>query len=202
MEKYPENLNCKTIDFTNLAENVFVSNLDNLFDIAHAEALTKMSIEEDRQFLIMQRQTGRPGSMCGVDKKLLMREKRSEFRKEKEQARKRKYDEIMQKTTYSEYDCSDEDFGEPSTNISHIDDNDDDSERYEQVEAENEELQNVEDDNKRIPNENLVVVSRGTKQFITPRLVAALDNAKVSDGMAVHILIAAAEALGHCVDKL
>ena len=41
---------------------------------------------------------------------------------------------------------------------------------------------------------------RGRKTFITPRLVAALDNAKVSDGMAVHILIAAAEALGHRVE--
>lgn len=45
-------------------------------------------------------------------------------------------------------------------------------------------------------------VKRGRKQFATPRLVAALDNAKVSDGMAIHILIAAAEALGHDVDQL
>ena len=40
----------------------------------------------------------------------------------------------------------------------------------------------------------------GRKNFITPRLVEALDYAKVSDGMAVHILIAAAEALGHRVE--
>lgn len=43
---------------------------------------------------------------------------------------------------------------------------------------------------------------RGRKSFITARLVAALDNAKVSSGMAVHILIAAAEALGHRVEEL
>uniref|UniRef100_A0A0K8U9M0 Uncharacterized protein n=1 Tax=Bactrocera latifrons TaxID=174628 RepID=A0A0K8U9M0_BACLA len=43
---------------------------------------------------------------------------------------------------------------------------------------------------------------RGTKSIITPRLLAALDNAKVSDGMAVHILVAATEALGHCVEEL
>lgn len=42
---------------------------------------------------------------------------------------------------------------------------------------------------------------RGRKQFLTARLVAALDNAKVSDGMAVHILIAAIEALGHRVEE-
>lgn len=43
---------------------------------------------------------------------------------------------------------------------------------------------------------------RGRKSFMTARLAAALDNAKVSDGMAVHILIAAAEALGHRVEDL
>lgn len=37
---------------------------------------------------------------------------------------------------------------------------------------------------------------RGRKNWITPRLTAALDAAKVSDGKAVHILTAAAEALG------
>lgn len=47
-----------------------------------------------------------------------------------------------------------------------------------------------------------VVVKRGRKQFITSRLASALDNAKVSSGMAVHILIAAAEALGHRVEEL
>lgn len=36
---------------------------------------------------------------------------------------------------------------------------------------------------------------------MTARLVAALDNAKVSDGMAVHILIATIEALGHRVEE-
>lgn len=45
------------------------------------------------------------------------------------------------------------------------------------------------------------IAKRGRKQFITARLVAALDNAKVSDGMAVHILIAAVEALGHRVEE-
>lgn len=43
---------------------------------------------------------------------------------------------------------------------------------------------------------------RGRRHFLTSRLLSALDNAKVSDGMAVHILIAAAEALGHRVEEL
>lgn len=49
---------------------------------------------------------------------------------------------------------------------------------------------------------NSSTAKRGRKRFVTPRLAAALDNAKVSDGMEIHILIAAAEALGHKVNEL
>lgn len=45
------------------------------------------------------------------------------------------------------------------------------------------------------------VPKRGRKNFVTARLVAALDNAKLSDGMAVHILVAAIEALGLRVEE-
>lgn len=43
---------------------------------------------------------------------------------------------------------------------------------------------------------------RGRTQWITPRLSAALDDAKVSSGKAVHILIATAEALKVDVSEL
>lgn len=49
---------------------------------------------------------------------------------------------------------------------------------------------------------NVSEKTRGKINFITPRLVSALDNAKISDGMAIHILTAAAEALGHNVNDL
>lgn len=51
-------------------------------------------------------------------------------------------------------------------------------------------------------NKWVVIKKTDPCNFITARLVAALDNAKVSDGMAVHILVAAAEALGHRVEDL
>lgn len=44
--------------------------------------------------------------------------------------------------------------------------------------------------------------TRGTKHFITPCLLSALDNAKVSDTKAIHIIIATAEALGHNLGEL
>lgn len=75
------------------AAQEFVDGLDDLFDIAAAKALEQINIEEDRQFLILQRQKGRPGCMAGADMNLYAREKRSTERKEKEESRKRKHEE-------------------------------------------------------------------------------------------------------------
>lgn len=71
----------------------FLSSLDDLFDIATANALETIKIEEDKTFLTMQRQIGRPGCMAGVDMKLYEKEKRSHERREREQAYKRKQEE-------------------------------------------------------------------------------------------------------------
>ncbi|GBO29411.1 hypothetical protein AVEN_209061-1 [Araneus ventricosus] len=62
----------------------FESNLDNLFDIAHADALQLMKIEEDRMFLQRQREPGRPSHLGGVDKKLTDKEERARLRAVKE----------------------------------------------------------------------------------------------------------------------
>ncbi|CAI6354394.1 unnamed protein product [Macrosiphum euphorbiae] len=68
--------------------------LDDLFDIAQADALEVIKIKEDRDFLISQRQKGRPGSMLGIDLKIINKEKRAEERlKIIEERRKRTYEE-------------------------------------------------------------------------------------------------------------
>lgn len=77
-------------------ETEFLSSLDNLFDNAHSDALKIIRFDEDRQFLLNQRQKGLPGCMTGVGMKLYFRDKRSSMRKEKEQARKIKYDKMVQ----------------------------------------------------------------------------------------------------------
>ncbi len=57
-------------------ESTFVSKLEDLFDIAHANVLTMASVlHEDKEFLIAQRKRGRCGSMAGVDEKLLIKNK-------------------------------------------------------------------------------------------------------------------------------
>lgn len=41
----------------------FELKIDNLFDIAHQDALTMIKSEEDKEFLLKQRQDGCPGSI-------------------------------------------------------------------------------------------------------------------------------------------
>jgi len=49
----------------------FISKLDYLFDVANANAFDLMSIEDDRAFLISQRQKGRTGSLLDIDQKTI-----------------------------------------------------------------------------------------------------------------------------------
>lgn len=63
--------------------------MDDLFDIAHADALGQMKNEEDKNFLMLQRQKGRPGCMVGVDQKLKHKEERTLKQTAMEVARKK-----------------------------------------------------------------------------------------------------------------
>lgn len=76
-------------------ERQFEEGLNDLFDIAHANALNIITIKEDKEFLLMQRRKGRPGCMLGIDRKLLNAELKKAAREEKEMQRKMKqYSEI------------------------------------------------------------------------------------------------------------
>ena len=68
-------------------ENNFKIDFDNLFDIAHADALERIKIEEDKSFLMKQIEPGRPGCLGGVDKKLAEKEERPRQRRLKEDER-------------------------------------------------------------------------------------------------------------------
>lgn len=211
----------KRSDAQKKAAASFVENLDDLFDIATADAVQTMKIEEDKEFLKMQRLKGRPGCMIGVDMSLFGKEKRADERRAKEQERKRKHEEELARQTgnssffftcfqykitcscnstahvnvmeWSELIDSDEnDMNEPDFDANETFDYGTDLESMPFLGNDSFET------NDRSTGS---VAKRGRKQFITARLAAALDNAKVSDGMAVHILIAAIEALGHRVEE-
>lgn len=47
----------------------FSNSMNDLFDISHQNSLIIMTVEEDKQFLIKQREKGRTGCMIGIDKK-------------------------------------------------------------------------------------------------------------------------------------
>jgi len=72
----------------------FIDKLDDLFDISHANVLNMIQNEEDKKFLLLQRQKGRPGCMLGTDYKLAVKEKKIIQKLEKlEQQKKREHSE-------------------------------------------------------------------------------------------------------------
>lgn len=72
----------KASEFHKNKVKAWIEKLDQLFDVAHSNALQMMSIEEDRAFLISQRHPGRPGFMYGIDYEAVRRERQIEERKQ------------------------------------------------------------------------------------------------------------------------
>ena len=67
----------RTTEKQKTAEKFFVGMLNDLFDIAHADAMSLIKIDEDRQFLEAQHEKGRRGSMGSIDTKLAKKEERN-----------------------------------------------------------------------------------------------------------------------------
>lgn len=84
-------------------ENEFVRQLDMLFDIAHANALEQCKFEEDKLFLIAQRQSQRTGCIGPADETTFRKEKRRQERIEREDERKKRC--IEQSSQSSEVQC-------------------------------------------------------------------------------------------------
>ena len=72
-------LNSKGREKSRTKEEQFEETLCDLFDIAHADAMTLMTISDDREFLAAQREKGRRGIMQGVYKVLERRVQRREM---------------------------------------------------------------------------------------------------------------------------
>lgn len=68
-------------------QQTFQESLDDLFDVAHQDAMSLMKIEEDRLFLQAQREKGRRGTMLGIDRNLAQQEERTLKRKVAEEKR-------------------------------------------------------------------------------------------------------------------
>ncbi|GBP73882.1 hypothetical protein EVAR_82711_1 [Eumeta japonica] len=90
-------------------ENYFKIKLDNLFDIAHADAFEKTKTEEEKVFLRRQREPGRPECLGGVDKNLTDKEERDRqrrFEEEERIVRKRDLTVIASTSTTNMLECT------------------------------------------------------------------------------------------------
>ncbi|XP_073435251.1 uncharacterized protein [Dendrobates tinctorius] len=165
----------------------FVEKLNDLFDIAQQDALALLKLEEDKAFLVKQRQKGRPGSMAGVDLKLSRAE---EIKAQKELA---KMNRQIQEETF-DIETDDEDKLEEGKEE---EDTEEDS-IYQELES-LEEMDNPEEaaedpgpsESKRMK----VSFARGVKEILNMKLSIVLDRCKVSNRNATRILIATLEAL-------
>ncbi|GBM75769.1 hypothetical protein AVEN_7009-1 [Araneus ventricosus] len=154
----------------------FVSNSDNLFGIAHADALQLMKIE-DRMLLQRQREPGRPRHLGGVNKKRTDKEERARLRVVKEENRRIKY--VCASKSSASYEPLQEDSS--STSIENIE-SEDFPTRIESSE----------------PGTSKSVAR---KDFITPKLVAALDGCRLSKRDSVFIPEATLDALRCNIDE-
>lgn len=153
--------------------------MDNLFDIAHADALQLIKIEEDKIFLQHQREIDRVGYMGGVDKKLSDKEKRAQLRETEEENRRMKYFSALTSLVSNE-SVEDDSF---SISEEHMDSQDNQPTTIENTQPETGEILRVQ-----------------KKNVITSKLVAALDRCQLSMRDSVFILQATIEALGYNTD--
>lgn len=84
-------------------EKDYEDKIRNLFDIASVDALDTMTIQEDKDFLLLQREQDRRGTMAGFDKTLSTKERKKSIREEQEQRRQQKYYEQQQRYEIGEY---------------------------------------------------------------------------------------------------
>lgn len=175
--------NCKkSLDIYRTRENDFENDLDNLFDIAHADALVIMKIEEDKIFLKLQREPGRPGCLAGIDKNMTDKEERSRKRLLHEETRKLRQKELSTVASTS------------TSNVEHRQVSDED------------EIFNSDTEDPPYSHEDEILTEtspslqrdsskRGRKNLITPKVVAVLDRCQLSIRDSVYIIQAILEAL-------
>lgn len=86
-------------------EKELLEKFDDIFDVAHGNALDMVNIEEDKLFLVNQRKKGRPGSMMGSDRFLAKKEQRKRLREEKKQHFKGKHEPVLEGKSLRKKNC-------------------------------------------------------------------------------------------------
>ncbi|GBN83213.1 hypothetical protein AVEN_15954-1 [Araneus ventricosus] len=150
----------------------FISDLNNLFDIAHANALEIIKIEENRKFLLSQGKPGRRVCLMGIAMKLAKREERVLLRVREQENRRAKTHHS------SEIDDNFMDSSEESSATEDITDQPGPSSNVTQSSLE----ENI---NEQI--ELRMGIVRGRKRFLTPKIMAVFDRFHFSQRSAIFI---------------
>ena len=137
-----------------------------------------LKIEEDRAFLLSQRQKGRIGAMSSVDTVLSRKEKKRYEKSSKEQERR--------ETAISKAESRDKEVVMLEDSSSTSDDDDESKDTGNTLKS----------------SPVSPPVKRGRRTVITPELAAALDRHKVSSRSAVMVVGEAAKSLGQDVTPL
>ena len=149
-------------------EIAFRDCLEDLFDIAHADALNMISNDEDKQFLMAQRGKGRRGCMNKIDGVLLEKNKKRKERLEKRRKRSLKAIEAAEEA-------------KSMTILEDSSTNDDSATDSEDVAS---------------PSTSARPFKRGRKEVISADLALTLDRNNVSDRSAMFIVCSTAKSVG------
>ncbi|XP_050524230.1 uncharacterized protein LOC126895930 [Daktulosphaira vitifoliae] len=143
-------------------EKDFIGKFNELFDISHANAMEMMTIEEDKLFLICQRDKERKGCMASSDYNLYLQEKHELTQKILKEQRDLK----LQKSQFMSNEVAILD-----SSTSSISSNEEANMSCDVSES------NFNDENE--PGPSCSKRKRGKRQFITSKLVAAFDKCKI-----------------------
>lgn len=170
-------------------ENEWKEGLEDLFDIAHADTMELMTIEEDKEFLQAQRKKGRPGKLGSLDTALLKKEALAQKRQEdKERRRKREEADRMARAEQVVLMSSSSE-----------------AEQQETEDEGNEGLQLHELESHNEPSSSALCptptgptpAKKGRVNLFDTKLSMSLDAAKVSDRGAAVVLTPVLQCLGH-----
>jgi hypothetical protein len=171
----------RTTDHHKEQEAEFIDKMEDLFDIAHADALEIIKIPDDRDFLLAQREKGRRGIMGSVDKVLDAKVKRAKKRAVTEEKRRLK--------AHAEKDMANE--GAGLTSFSRT--------SSATASGESTDTADTADELKGAVTATPSRPKRAKKNIITAGLAAALDRTGISSRDATYVLAEAAASLGHDV---
>lgn len=162
-------------------EQALKCTLNDLFDVAHQDALEMISIEEDKQFLLGQRENGRRGVMAGVDVSLTKKEERKAMNRKRQLELKKRHETELANLQRSA-------ILESSSSSSDTDDERAAGNKSEK--GATEALTSCKIMPKRI---------YGKKNILTPAVLSSLDRTKTSDRNAVQVIAPVIHATGEDV---